>query len=338
MFVRRYRLSSLLYIAFCAGVTIYAFSSCAQEEEMILSESRSSNCEIKYNLTSEETTSLPASMLVSAFRSDTKASFFESNRITRNDGTLWSSSDNSYWPQHCNLHFFAHSHGKLSYDSRTGCATFRDYSPAEDVNEQKPLIYGASTNLNPLHGPTTREAVERNKVVNFRLHHALAQVAVKVANASAYDVEVSAVKVGNVVSRGTFSFGSVSRGAVATAPGSWELSDLTASYEYILPGDETLNLSHGSSAAVSIADGLEAFNLLPQTRSHSEGAYMAVYVTLTERGTSHATVYKDYAVIPMDIDWKAGQRYVYTIRLGGSKPTGALPTGIDYTVTTSNLI
>lgn len=143
--------------------------------------------------------------------------------------------------------------------------------------------------------------------MNFQ--HALTEISVAAKNSNtAYTVKVTGVKLGNVKTKGTFTFPSIANSAA-----SWTLSSAAedvGSYETTWSNATVL------SNSVSTLDEANApFMLIPQQLEKSEQAsgkaYLALKVNITMQG---GKVIRDgWAYIGLNTNWEMGKHYTYTL-------------------------
>ena len=172
--------------------------------------------------------------------------------------------------------------------------------PFATADAQQDFVYAKSTGNNATNGTTGVE-------LNFQ--HALTEISVAAKNSNtAYTVKVTGVKLGNVKTKGTFTFPSIANSAA-----SWTLSDSTAdvgSYE------TTWSTATALTSSVSTLDEANvAFMLLPQqlekSDKASEKSYLALKVNITMQG---GKVIRDgWAYIGLNTNWEMGKHYTYTV-------------------------
>ena len=161
-------------------------------------------------------------------------------------------------------------------------------------------MYAKSTGNNATNGTTGVE-------LNFQ--HALTEISVAAKNSNtAYTVKVTGVKLGNVKTKGTFTFPSIENSAA-----SWTLSDATAdvgSYETTWSNASVL-----TSSVSTLDETNVAFMLLPQqlekSDKASEKAYLALKVSITMQGGK--VIHDGWAYIGLNTNWEMGKHYTYTL-------------------------
>ena len=267
---------------------------------------------------------------VTAITSGNETYFTDVTVSSSDDGSSWTTSGNYYWPGK-NLQFFGYAPtsgiGTVTINGTT--KQIADFSPAANVANQVDLL-----------ASTSKAQSSEDVAMNFK--HILSQISVK-AKCSNSDVtiKVLGVKLGNIGSKGTFTFPTtetVTEGFTWNTP--WGLADSeTDSYMVGAKSDgsaETL-----ISEAKSIMS--ENFFLIPQTltawagTTTNSGAYIGVLCNIKvangeKAGEDFETVqiYPEtadkyaFAAIPINTTWEPGKKYVYTLDFCG---TGTTTTG-----------
>ena len=219
----------------------------------------------------------------------------------------WCADDGKFfWPVEGDLHFYGYApkvpgaSGSLTLDSEK--QSLEGFCPASTAAMQKDFIYAYSKGS--LNGNSSSG-------LSMDFKHALSEITIAAKNDnSAYTVEVTGVKLGNIKSKGTFTFPAVGS---TNNEGSWSLSNAVSdnvSYETTWTNASLL----GSSASMMDASN-EAFMLLPQqlvkADKASDKAYIAMKVDIN--ATTGQNLYNDWAYIGIDTDWQMGKRYDYTL-------------------------
>ena len=224
---------------------------------------------------------------------------------TSDNGSSWTTAAGKfYWPVEGDLHLYGYApaapgkNGTFKIDK--DAQTLTDFVPFETADAQQDFVYAKSTGNNATNGTTGVE-------LNFQ--HALTEISVSAKNSNtAYTVKVTGVKLGNVKTKGTFTFPSIENSAA-----SWTLSGATAdvgSYE------TTWSTATELTSSVSTLDEANvAFMLLPQqlekSEKASEKAYLALKVNITMQG---GKVIRDgWAYIGLNTNWEMGKHYTYTL-------------------------
>ena len=241
-------------------------------------------------------------------------------------GSYFTSETPYYWPvDGSTLNFYAYSPAAADLGATVTITNaskkLTNYAPAADVSEQQDFITATAT------GSKSNEATG----VALTFKHQLSQIEIKAKNTDDTHVyKVQGVRIAQPVSKATFDFGT----------STWVLGSDKATYEVTYKGSEkTLG-----SSAVSImkTDGDNAM-LLPQQlvawdsdsdkSNTNKGAYLSVLINITEDDgdpvyPTEAGQY-GWAAVPIDTNWEAGKRYVYTLDFsnGAGKVDPDVPEG-----------
>lgn len=244
------------------------------------------------------------SFTMNAFQ-DGEANYMKDVKYTSTDGSVWNTDAGTfYWPVEGNLHFYAYAPEqpgqagtfKLDKDAQT----LTDFVPNTAAADQKDFVYAKSTGNNKANGTTG---------IDIDFQHALSEVTIAAKNENTtYTVDVTGVKIGNVIKKGTFTFPSTSD-AAATWTLSSDASDIT---DYTTTWTTPVTL--GSDVSTLDATNVP-FMILPQQLSKatkaSEKAYIAVKVKITLQGGY--VQQNDWVYVGIDNNWEMGKRYAYTL-------------------------
>lgn len=224
---------------------------------------------------------------------------------TSDNGSSWTTAAGKFfWPVEGDLHLYGYAPAapgtsgtfKIDKDAQT----LTDFVPFATADAQQDFVYAKSTGNNATNGTTGVE-------LNFQ--HALTEISVAAKNSNtAYTVKVTGVKLGNVKTKGTFTFPSTANSAT-----SWTLSDATAdvgSYETTWSNATVL-----TSSVSTLDESNVAFMLLPQQLEKSEKAYEKAYLALKVNITMQGgKVIRDgWAYIGLNTNWEMGKHYTYTL-------------------------
>ena len=224
---------------------------------------------------------------------------------TSDNGSSWTTAAGKFfWPVEGDLHLYGYAPAapgtsgtfKIDKDAQT----LTDFVPFATAAAQQDFVYAKSTGNNATNGTTGVE-------LNFQ--HALTEISVAAKNSNtAYTVKVTGVKLGNVKTKGTFTFPSIENSAA-----SWTLSDAA---EDVGSYETTWSTATALTNSVSTLDEANvAFMLLPQqlekSEKASEKAYLALKVNITMQG---GKVIRDgWAYIGLNTNWEMGKHYAYTL-------------------------
>ena len=307
-----------LYVALAS---VMLATSCSSEQDTM--GGRISNRSILFNPTVPHATSSRAvettidnldAFKVTAFLPGAD-NYMENVAYTKADGAWSTNEGNFFWPTSSEyLNFYAYAPAepcKMATSEDADGASFsidhqfqrlENFSPNAAAAEQKDFIYAyAKGNL------------EENGTdgVDIKFKHALSQITVAAKNDNkAYTVKVSGVKIGNIMSKSTFSFPSTGGDG---NDASWTQDSQTGSYT-----------TEWESSAVELSSDVKDFKdqgnvpfmLIPQsltsTNKASEGAYIALKVSIAMQGGKVLCSDK-WAYVGIGGSWQMGKRYNYTL-------------------------
>ena len=241
--------------------------------------------------------------------------YMENVAYTKADGAWSTNEGNFFWPTSSEyLNFYAYAPAepcKMATTEDADGASFsighqfqklENFSPNAAAAEQKDFIYAyAKGNL------------EENGTdgVDIKFKHAFSQITIAAKNDNkAYTVKVSGVKIGNVMSKSTFSFPSTGGDG---NDASWSQDSQTGSY--------TTEWENGavelSSDVKDFKDqGNVPFMLIPQSLTSAnkaaDGAYIALKVSIAMQGGKVLCSDK-WAYVGIGGSWQMGKRYNYTL-------------------------
>lgn len=224
---------------------------------------------------------------------------------TSNNGSSWTTAAGKFfWPVEGDLHLYGYAPAKPgaggTFKLDKDAQTLTGFVPFTTAAAQQDFVYAKSTGNNAANGTTGVE-------MNFQ--HALTEISVAAKNSNtAYTVKVTGVKLGNVKTKGTFTFPSVANSAA-----SWSLSSAAedvGSYETTWSNATVLDNSVSTLDEANVP-----FMLIPQQLEKSgkafDKAYLALKVNITMQG---GKVIRDgWAYIGLDTNWEMGKHYTYTV-------------------------
>ena len=245
------------------------------------------------------------SFRVSAFQAS-QANYMDKVLYSNKGGAWTTDAGKFFWPVEGDLHFYAYApdapgaaDAPGTYEITSSSQKLANFSPCATAAEQKDFVYAyAKGNLTD----------NGTSGVNVDFKHALTEVSIAAKNDnSAYTVEVTGVKLGNIKSKGTFTFPAVG----GATPASWDLAGSgVANYETTWTTANKLGKTVSSLDAKNVA-----FMLLPQqlatNTKASAGNYIALKVKITMQGGQ--VLHNDWAYIGIDTNWEMGKHYTYTL-------------------------
>ena len=245
------------------------------------------------------------SFRVSAFQAS-QANHMDKVLYSNKGGAWTTDAGKFFWPVEGDLHFYAYApdvpgaaDAPGTYEITSSSQKLANFSPCASAAEQKDFVYAyAKGNLTD----------NGTSGVDVDFKHALTEVSIAAKNDnSAYTVEVTGVKLGNIKSKGTFTFPAVG----GATPASWDLAGSgVANYETTWTTANKLGKTVSSLDAKNVA-----FMLLPQqlttNTKASAGNYIALKVKITMQGGK--VIHDDWAYIGINTNWEMGKHYTYTL-------------------------
>ena len=306
-------------VLFVALASVMLATSCSQEENGFASSSSNSKQisiypSVNYSRAVETSIDNLQDFYVTAFQ-EGEANYMAGVKYSKSGDGYGTDAGTFFWPaDDSNLHFYAYAPAepcKMATTEDADGASFsighqfqklENFSPNAAAAGQKDFIYAyAKGNL------------EENGTdgVDIKFKHALSQITVAAKNDNkAYTVKVSGVKIGNVMSKSTFSFPST--GGDGT-DASWTQDSQTGSYT-----------TEWESGAVELSSDVKDFKdqgnvpfmLIPQALTSAnkaaDGAYIALKVSIAMQGGKVLCSDK-WAYVGIGDSWQMGKRYNYTL-------------------------
>lgn len=267
------------------------------------------------------------SFYVTARTSDAEDNYFTDVPYMRAMDEYFKSSTSYYWPAIGELTFYAYSPSLNKFGGDAELAVSEDsqkitgFRVDPNIPDQKDFITSVTT--------ATKQNSSSGVVLNF--DHKLSQIEIRAKNSNAgYNYSVKGVKISGVASKADFNF------SPTDGEPEWEIdesAETIETYEYY----NSANLL-GSTPVSIMGPGGNAM-LIPQEltkwdKNSREGAYIAVYAQVTTaegakvypRPTAGTATY-DWLLVPIDANWEAGYKYVYTLDF--SNGAGMDENGVD---------
>ncbi len=292
------------------AMTAMLIASCSSDDVVSTNTGRAIDFRTSVGTRGTETTTANIDKFYVTAIDGANDNYFTSQEFTK-DEEYFTSSPLYYWPTGT-LSFYAYSPsakdlgGTLTINGTT--KTLVDFSPKKAIKDQVDFVTAYATG--------TRKDEEKGVKLTFA--HQLSQIQINAQNTNAgYVYKVKGVRIGEPVSKGTFNFGT---------PGwSWDNTNPTkANYEIKYDAEKTLT----RTAQSMMVDGEGNAMLIPQqlvawdTENDKDnklknGAYLALMIQITTKDGAQVYPAKkgDYgwAAVAIDTEWKAGNKYVYTL-------------------------
>ena len=298
---------SVIYMA--AFATLGLATSCNQDDS---ESTKYSNNEIGVHASFGDNTTRAVETTISNLGSftlntfqDGEDNYMNNVKYSSTDGSTWTTEAGKFfWPVEGDLHFYGYApetpgqSGTFKIDK--DAQTLTDFSPNAAASDQKDFVYTSATGNGSSNGETGID-------LNFK--HALTEISIDAKNSNtAYTVTVTGVRIGNVKTKGTFTFPSTTG-----TDASWSLSDKTSdkgNYETTWTEGVTLGGEVSKLDASNVP-----FMIIPQsltsTTKYADGNYIAMKVKITMQGGK--VLHDGWAYIGIDTNWEMGKHYVYTL-------------------------
>ena len=252
----------------------------------------------------ETTTGNLGSFWVNSFQTG-EDKYMNDVEYTSTDGSVWSTTAGKFfWPVAGDLHMYCYApkaselSGTMKIDK--DAQTLTDFSPNTAAADQKDFVYAKSTGSVKKNGSTG---------IDIIFQHALSEITVAAKNTNtAYTVKVKGVKIGNVITKGTFTFPSVT-----DTPASWSLSsDPNDVNDYVTSWTTAYEL--GDEASTMDAANVP-FMILPQQLESADKASEKAYIALNAEIKMQGGVVKHngWVYVGIDTNWEMGKKYAYTL-------------------------
>ena len=252
----------------------------------------------------ETTTGNLGSFWVNSFQTG-EDKYMNDVEYTSTDGSVWSTTAGKFfWPVAGDLHMYGYApkaselSGTMQIDKEA--QTLTDFSPNTAAADQKDFVYAKSTGSAKKNG---------SPGVDIEFQHALSEITVAAKNTNtAYTVKVKGVKIGNVITKGTFTFPSVT-----DTPASWSLSsDPNDVNDYVTSWTTAYEL--GDEASTMDAANVP-FMILPQQLESADKASEKAYIALNAEIKMQGGVVKHngWVYVSIDTNWEMGKKYAYTL-------------------------
>ena len=250
---------------------------------------------------SETTTANLSAFKTFSFLTDDSKNYMDGVTYSNASGEWTTDAGTFYWPVTGDLNFYSYapenpgSEGEVKVNPTEQKIT--GFVPYTTAATQQDFIYSKATGNLASNGTTG---------IDLNFEHALSEITVYAKNDnSAYTVEVSGVKLGNITSKGDFTFPTIAGDAASWILGS-EKADYTTEWESATTLTSTVSSLHASNTA---------FMLLPQqleaVTKAKDGNYIALKVKITMQGGQ--VIHDGWAYVAIPTLWEMGKHYAYTL-------------------------
>ncbi|MDE5970279.1 MAG: fimbrillin family protein [Muribaculaceae bacterium] len=294
------------------GFAALALASCSSEDDIDVNQGHAIGFRPALGSVSRATeinNSNLSAITVSAFMGQQE--LFGDLGFTKGNQGFFTSNPEYYWPgDDTPLTFYAYSPstpgGTMAITAET--KTLKDFSPANNLGDQIDFITSTATGKK-----STNEA----EGVELTFNHQLSQIEIQAkTDNKVYTYEVTGIKIGKPVSKASYNFDNKE----------WTPASDRAIYSdtYNTPvtlGAEAVSLMGDGGNAMLIPQQLTAWDPINDATNSNSGAYLALKLRIATKDTG-VVVYpfpsnpdNDWAAIPIDTNWEAGKKYIYTLDL-----------------------
>ena len=311
-----------------------AIVSCSKDENVSVNRGNAIDFRTAVGTRATETTTANlTSIFVDAIDVNGGNLFALGQEFTKN-GSFFTSNPLYYWPaQDSEVSFYAYAPSAADLGSTVTInkttKELKDYSPATSIKDQKDFITATAKG---------KKSVNETSGVALKFDHRLSQIEVKAKNSNTgYTYKVVGVRIGKVVSKASFDFGTTAW-TLATDKANY----LAASADYTTPKelkDAAATMMDGdNNNAMLIPQQLVAWDSANDKTNTKGGSYIALKLQITAAGGARiypsTTVGEyDWVAAAVDTKWEAGKKYVYTLDFsnGSGKVDPEKPTPTDPT-------
>ena len=237
----------------------------------------------------------------------------ESNVVSNASG-YWAPQKRYYWPtdEGATVSFYA-VYPKDHAVTRTADDLTIDFTVPADVSSQYDMM-AAKTEGIALAGT-------QDGAVPLAFSHLTSQVSFRARLATAFEgwqVDVRSIRVCNVNSRGTYSYGSAT--VTPANPAVMRNYDLimAATSVTVASTSEAVSLTSAADVAMLLPQTLTAWDRTTETSSSgapsTTGCYLAIGCTITDSDGNRA--YSGNTYVPLSAEWQAACHYNYLLEFG----------------------
>ncbi|VFB13089.1 Uncharacterised protein [Bacteroides heparinolyticus] len=322
---------------FYAGLELTALASCSQDETTNVDKTGAIGFRTSLGKTTRAVTTLAnmGSFNVTAVPTAGGANYFTNLAVNDASGT-WNTAATYYWPG-ASLNFTAYAptsiNGLVTINQTT--QKIIGFEADAAVANQKDVVAAFNAgSKSTVVGSSTFGAA--GVPMNFK--HILSQIEVKAKCSNAnLRVQVVGVKLGNVYSKGDFTFPQAETTSTYSVPRTnW--GNLSAARDYGVQSGAPVTAVTLDNTVKSIMFGTDNFMMIPQdltaynAASATSGSYIGVLCRMdmndgsgnyTPLFPSATTTEYAFAAVSIDTEWMPGKKYIYVLEFGnGSAGNG----------------
>ena len=240
---------------------------------------------------------------VSAFDENDDTYFSNILFTNEDEDNYFESEEKYYWPASGELTFYAWAPTEVEIED----LAIEEFTPATKIKDQIDLITATGTGNNS------------SDAVFLEFTHMLSQVEIKAKNSNTnYVYTVKGVRISKVIESGSLDL----------TDHEWTPGTTKTDYESVYTADETPVTLNGTAQNVMSAEGnamlvpqqLVAWNPATDKSNDNNGSYLGIYVnikTALDKQIYPETGTYGWVAIPVDTQWKAGKKYIYTLDFSG---------------------
>lgn len=249
------------------------------------------------------------SFKVSALNNSPAYTIMQDVKYTSSDnGQSWvTDAGKFYWPAsdvYRYHYFYAYSpdfpgkEGKINI--LQNYPSIDNFVPNETAASQKDFVYATAKG---------NYKDDSDSPVNLVFKHALTEISIKAKNANVdYKVQITGLKLGNIVSKATFKFPAL----WSSDPEEWYGFTNAPKKDYTTTWTAPVTLT---SEASSLDAANVPFMLIPQQltankENPASGNFIAAKITVVK---DNQTIYNGWSYVAIDTTWEMGKHYVYTL-------------------------
>lgn len=291
------------------AMTAMLIASCSSDDVVSTNTGRAIDFRTSVGTRGAETTTANISKFWVTAIDEAGANYFSMQEFTKK-GEFFTSSPVYYWPAGT-LNFFAYSPsatelgGTLTINKDT--KELKDFSPATAIADQKDFVTATASG--------TRATNETNGV-ELKFAHQLSQIEIKAKNTNTgYVYKVVGVRIGQPVSKGTFTMGTTSSWSLTTT----EKTNYSVEYTTnpkTLTAEAATMMGTENDNAMLLPQQLVAWTPETDKPNANKGAYLALKIQITTKDGARVYPAKgdyDWAAVAINTNWEAGKKYVYTL-------------------------
>lgn len=301
-------MKSTLPLIFATAIAATGLASCSSEEPVVESKGSAINFRPAMSTRATETTNANLSAIkVAGFMGS--STYFTPLDFIKGDGSFFTSTPTYNWPgDDTELDFYAYSPTDMQGVTLTpDTKNLKAFSPATDIADQVDFITSSATG---------KRSANEATGVELTFNHQLSQIEIhaKAAN-DAYTFKISGIRIGQPVATGDFDF----------LTSAWTPASDKAIYEETYDTPVTLTATPASlmgteGNAMLIPQQLVAWDPEGDSSNTKQGAYLSVKLQVNTQAGAQVYPFASnpdcqWAAIPINTNWEAGKKYVYTLDL-----------------------